>query len=245
MTGPGAGALDNLWTMIEAIDDWELPTEDRIRHRASALGVVLLALAGGIGAGAAAVAGSPLPAGAAAGIALGMLWIASRGRAALRSAGARRIPADAEPRLASLVAGLSSDLGIGAPSLWLYKEGGPNALVCSAGGGAIAVSESAVTRLNRTELEALVAHCLIRLQTRSTRAAAVASAARPFASALGPVVTGLDDARAAALTRYPPAVVNVLKKSHPHSGRFGAFYFHAKGPAHERLEARIEAVSDL
>jgi hypothetical protein len=232
--------------MDEATFEWELPDGDPARRGvAFALAVGIAVAAALVASGAASIAGLPPLLGAAGGVLCAAAYIATRGRMALRASGARPTGADAEPRLASLVTGLSGDLGVRPPSIWVYDAAGPNALVCGAGGGAIALARSAVEELTRVELEALVAHCLVRLSTRATRTAAVASIGRPIAHLLGAVVGPFDDVQAASVTRYPPALVGVLEKARPAHGRRAPFYFVADGPSHADLDERRRALLDL
>jgi hypothetical protein len=229
--------------MVQTSSDWGVPARTHPRLGIGLGIAVALAAAAAIVFGAvAALAGLPPWIGAAAGLVVVGGFAAALGRLALRRAGATRVAPEELPRLASLARGLSDDLGIRAPELFVYEGRGPNALVC---GRAIAVSRSALTDLNRTELEALVAHCLVRLDAGSTRIATLASMGGAIARSLGVIVGPLEDARAAELTRYPPALVAALDKAEPVSGRYGPFYFVAEGPSHAPVGARIESLSEL
>lgn len=225
--------------------DWGLATHDRTRRRAAVVAVSIGAIAGAIGAAIASISGSTPWLGFALGVLAFSAYAGTRARSALRRAGASRIPADSQPRFTSLVVGLAGDLGIRLPNLWMYEDGGPNALVCRVGGGAIVVSRTAISELTRTELEALVAHCLIRLANGGTLGATIACLGHIVAVRLGAIVNIMDDARSAALTRYPPALVSALEKSDPAAGRFGPYYFVATGPSHAPVADRIAALSDL
>ena len=232
--------------MADAIVDWEIPTRE---HRARWLAWVLVAALGGacgaVGAAVAHVAGVPEIAGTAAGLVLVAAYTALCGRMALRAAGARRAAPGEVPRLASLVNGLSEDLRIRSPTIWLYDGGGPNALVCRSGAGAVAVARTALHDLTRVELEALVAHCLVRLSGGASTAATIAALGLAFARLMGPIVDERDDVRAAAVTRYPPALASVLEKSDLARGRYGPFYFAADGPSHLSVHERVQALLDL
>jgi hypothetical protein len=232
--------------MADAVfDAWGLPARDARGRKAGLLAISMGVIAGVIGAGGAALFEVTPWLGVALGVVIIAAHAGTRSRAALRRSGAKRISGDSQPRLASLVAGLARDLDIKPPATWMYDGAGPNALVCRAGGGAIAVSSAAISVLNRTELEALVAHCLARLATGATRAATVASMGRLVAMYLGAIVTTVDDARCAALTRYPPAVGGALQKCDPQSGRFAPFYVVGAGPSHAPVNDRIAALTDL
>jgi Zn-dependent protease with chaperone function len=231
--------------MREATFDWGIPPAGRPgAGTALLLFTVTAALAAGVGVALALLTGLTPWVGLGAGAAA-IGYFVTRGRSALRQAGARRTTAAAEPRLASLVEGLAGDLGTKPPQMWIYGGGGPNALACRAGGGAVAVSRSAVEDLTRTELEALVAHCLIRLSARHSQAAAVGSVGSWVAERVGVIVGTEDDARTAALTRYPPAIIGAIRKSEPARGRFAPFYFAAEGPSHTPAAERMAALVDL
>jgi hypothetical protein len=188
------------------------------------------------------------PAGVALGALPGAAAVAAyriAGRSALASAGAVTIGAHDQPRATNVAAGLARDLGVAPPRLYAVSHPGPNALIALADGPAIGVSRAALEELSRTELEAVLAHCLSRLngpgRRRSIAAAVAGTAARP----LLPVVDTRDDARAAALTRYPPALASVIAKARPRSGRFEALWFVASGPSHVATAERIAALEDL
>lgn len=175
----------------------------------------------------------------------GVWWVNNQGLFALRRAGARRLARDDWPRLRNIAAGLASDLGIRPPALYCIPDGGPNALVCRARGPALAVTRALVDSFTRTELEAVVAHCLVRLASDELDRAATISALGGWMVTKGPVVGVVDDVRAAAVTRFPPAVVSALEKAEPRRGRFAAFWFVADEPTHRALSDRIEVVRDL
>jgi Zn-dependent protease with chaperone function len=229
--------------MAQTTFDWGVPARS---YPNLGLAIALATLAAVVVVVAAAALAAAMGLHPVVGAVTGALLVAGfaalRGRMALRRARARRIPSDAEPRLSSLARGLAADLDMRCPQLWLYEGRGPNALVCA---GAVAVSRAALTDLNRTELEAVVAHCLVRLKARSTRIATLASLSHALARSIGTIVGPTEDARAAALTRYPPALVAAIAKAAPAQGRYGPFYFVADGPVHAHADARIKALSDL
>ena len=176
---------------------------------------------------------------------LAWAWLSAQGRLALRSIGARP-PADGEaPRLTHLVSGLAADLGLSPPSVWLVDLPAPNALVCRAGGPALAVDARVPDLFTRTELEALVAHCLLRIDRPGLLRIAVAAGLGPLAGPVAPHVGEYEDSRTAAVTRYPPALASAMAKCSPVSGRFAAMFFVAGGHSHAPRDARFEAVSDL
>ncbi len=189
-----------------------------------------------IGVGAAAAAGGGY-------LLLNTAYVTSRGRAAMRAAQARPLDPSDEPRLVNLVHGLAGDMGVTAPSLYRIHKGGPNALAVTHRGPALALTTSLLDTYTRTELEAVVAHSLVRLQE--------ANAAREYV-ALGPLaprkmkLVGYDDdATAAAITRYPPALASAVRKAEPHTGRFGAFWFVSDASCHRPQPERVAALLDL
>lgn len=149
---------------------------------------------------------------------------------ALKEAGARALGTGERERFRNLAEGLALKANTTAPDLWVIEEGGPNALSCRLERPVIAVSASLLDGYTRTEIEAVVAHCLARGR---------------HAGKKGVVVGYDDDVRAVAMTRYPPALVAALRKAEPYRGRYGAFYLVAEGPTHRPLEERREALLDL
>ena len=232
-----------------ALPDWGAPRAAGRPGRGRGPRAVGLA-----GAGVLVVAGGYLLAGttgaAVAGVALALLagvaalWVSAQGRLAVRAAGGRPVSPGEAPRLENLVRGVATDLGMAPPAVWIAPEGGPNALVCKNRAAALlAVRRSAVDELTLTELEAVVAHCLVRVRLGDLGMTAVAAAVG--APGLGPRVGGADDAGAAAVTRYPPALASAIAKAAPVSGRWAPFWFVAEGPSHVPSTERIAALEDL
>lgn len=151
-------------------------------------------------------------------------------RRALKEAGARHLRDGEQPRFRNLAEGLAARASSGAPDLWLLTAGGPNAIGCRFDRPVVAVSESLLDLFTRTEIEAVVAHCLVRNRTAGRK---------------GALVGYDDDVRAAALTRYPPALASAVQKAEPYRGRYGAFYFVAEGSTHRAVTERAEALLDL
>jgi hypothetical protein len=203
----------------------------------------LAAVLAGVGAVAWA-AGGP-GAGAAAVVALGAglwVWVALQPRRL--TAGARPLDAPAAPRLANIVAGLSTDLGIPTPSLFLLREEGANAYVCRSGGPRLGVTPEVLEGYTRTELEALVAHCLLRLGRSNLRRESLVAALGPLGRPLCPLVGPPEDVAAASVTRYPPALASAIRKASPAPPR-APFSFVAAAPFHEAPEARAALLADL
>ena len=172
-------------------------------------------------------------------------WVNNQGLLALRAAKAIRVDKEQEPRLWNIAAGLASDMGSKPPHLFAITEGGPNAIACIARGPAVAVSQSLLENYTRTELEAVVAHCLVRLASGTIERATLSVALGPLGTKSLPPVGGADDVHACALTRFPPALANAIEKAEPRSGRFAAFWFVAEGGGHRGQTERVTAIRDL
>lgn len=172
------------------------------------------------------------------------LWVGTRGLIALKRTKAEPAAASDAPRLVNLAAGLAAEMGVAVPSLWVIPFGGPNVLACDARGPALAVTRSVLEGYTRTELEAAVAHALVRLRPRTLRAAREAAALGPLAPRV-PIVGTEQDVATVAITRYPPALASAIDKASPVSGRFSAYWFVADAPTHMRPGARAAAIRDL
>lgn len=157
----------------------------------------------------------------------------ARGRMALRAAHAARLPAGAHPRLRKLVHGLASDLGVEAPELWTLPQREPNALAVRRPRPSIGVSAGLIETYTRTELEAVVASCLMRLK------------GRPRERGSGPVSETELDRRAASLTRYPPALAAAIAKAKPATGPYAPFWFVAEQEGGTEPSARIAELLEL
>lgn len=151
-------------------------------------------------------------------------------RRALRDAGAQPVPGSKVPRLHNIAAGLAERLKLGPVDLYVIATGGPNALAGRIDRPCVAVTQSLLDDYTRTELEAVVAHCLVRHRDAGRKGVRVGYS---------------DDVRAVALTRYPPALVAAIRKADPHRGSYGGFYLVADGPTHRPAAERVEALEDL
>ena len=158
------------------------------------------------------------------------------GRAFLRSVGARPLRSGEAPRLENIVAGLAADIRIAPPPVWLIG-GEPNALVVWVGGPQLVIARSLVKNFTRTELEAVVARLLVAIVTGDAKSST-------YATFFGG--DSLDrralDVRAAALTRYPPALASALRKLSARNGRYRRLWLVAQ---REDVEARAAALLDL
>jgi hypothetical protein len=190
--------------------------------------------------------GGPVVAAAIVLLSVGVLgaWIAVQPRRALGARSPVALRAQDAPRLVNVVAGLSADLGVPVPSLWVVEGQGANAVVGRLGGPAVGVTRSLLESYTRTELEAVVAHCLLRLRRNALRLEAFAAAVGPLGRWLCPVVDARGDGEVAAVTRYPPALASAIRKASP-AEEGAPFLFVAPRPWHDDQEKRAAFVADL
>lgn len=224
-------------TSTPTIADWDVPERLQVGLWGP-LGVPLLG-AGLVGAALAAT-GVPIVGAAAAILLAGAYlgWTLGRGRAVLRSLGARPVTGGEEPRAVNLVAGKAGDIGIPPPDLWVLPREEPNALVVWSRGPHIVVTRGLLDSFTLSELEAVIAHCLVRHATGESKRAT-------FAAFGGVRVGPALDVRAAASTRYPPALATAIRKCDLQSGPLAPLWFVARGPSHASQEERAEALLDL
>jgi hypothetical protein len=148
------------------------------------------------------------------------------------------------PRLLNLATGLAHRAGSPVPELWVTSEGGRNAFVSrTRGRDRVAVSRELLEMGSRTELEAVLAHCVGRLRGGRLAAEALVSA-WGWLPLCPPIVGTGDDVRAAELTRYPPALATALSAAGP-PGPLPAFWFAADAPTHESRARRLALLADL
>ncbi len=150
------------------------------------------------------------------------------GKAALRAAGAEPGGGPEIARAANLAQGVAKALGMPAPEIWTYA-GPPNALGVRVGRPVVALSTDLLRTFSRTEIEAVIAHLLVRIGHGDR----------------SDVIGYADDVRTVALTRFPPALSSALEKASPHEGRFAHHYFAATGSSHRPIAERIDALNDL
>lgn len=192
----------------------------------------------------AALVAGPLAAAAVALLAAAAIMVAKSMQSTLM---VRRLRARAaeDARLGNIAAGLASDLGRPVPQLFV-APGPPNAFVIPGGGaGGIVVTESLLASSSRTELEAVVASCLVRLGGRAIRRARWIALARPFAPIAAPVFDLDLDVSAAALTRYPPALASAIEGAEPRSDWAAPFAFVAPPPWQRPAGERAADLRDL
>ena len=175
--------------------------------------------------------------------AVGAAWVSVQGTRALRLARAEPAEASRICRALNLAEGLAQRGDAVVPDLRVMPGTEPNALVCrSRGRPVVALTEPLLDTFSRTELEAVVAHCVVRLRRSMLPESLFAALGRVPGSP--PIVGGGDDVRAAALTRYPPALAAALGKAGP-PGPSAAFWFAAGPPTHEPRAGRIALLEEL
>ena len=85
----------------------------------------------------------------------------------------------------------------------MTDEPGPNALVAKRSGHIVVVTSDLAREFSRTELEAVLAHCLVRIATDKVGTAQVGLALGPLGAGLRGVTGVAEDVATAGLTRYP------------------------------------------
>lgn len=178
-----------------------------------------------------AIVGHPLLAGAISlALTVSVLWSLVSGSEGRVLSAVAAEPADPHDhaRLHNLVEGLSVLAGVPKPALCVVTDPALNALTTasSPSRATLVATTGLLGSLTRVELEAVIAQqlCLIRsLDTRLAtltmdlvaRPSAVAGShlmARGIRAAMGTGRDAAADARAARLTRYPPALISALAK---------------------------------
>ncbi len=237
-------------TTAKALPDWNAPRESHrqpgylVQRSAAILIAVFVAAGLTLLLGPAVGPGIMMLVNALLGVAF-LIWASNQGALALRSATATPALPEDEPRLFNVVHGIVSDLNAPPPAIFVVSEGGPNALACRARGPVMAVTRSLLDSYTRTELEAVVAHCIVRLLSPDIERAAFGIALGPLGTRAIPRVGTHDDVRAAATTRYPPALISAIEKAEPRGGRFAPLWFVAEGPSHRAVDKRITTLREL
>ena len=170
-------------------------------------------------------------------------WLWVQPRWVLSRAAARPLVDGEHPRLANVALGLARDMHMPAPSIRLIEGGTPNALPTYVGGPVIVISTSFLESLTRTELEAVVAHTLLRTNPGAARVRGLRSVVGPLAGSRDPTLG--DDLRTCAVTRYPPALAAAIGKAVPAGGRWSTFWFVGSGDSVPTPEERTRALEDL
>lgn len=219
----------------EAAEDAEtVAANDRralwlVSSRAAVAGVLAGLVAGvvvGVVAGAAAGLAAGLAAVVAVGAACGVFARWAGAALPVRSLGARAPGPDELPRLRNLVEGLCATMGVEPPEVLVVDHPGANALALARPGtsSCLVVTAGLEPSLSVVELEAVLAHELVRVKLHDTVVAAAALAVTaPLAGAggrgaarvralLGPARAFRADRRAAAVVRYPPGLAAALER---------------------------------
>lgn len=230
----------------QQLPDWDYDGAPGRRDR-TRTGLAILVLVAVAGCALAQLALGPIGVAAFAALFSGaVVWtVSNSGRGMLRREKAARVKPGTSPRLENVVSGLAHKTKLAAPEIWLIRDEAPNALVCFTRRPAIAVTSGLVDGYTRTELEAVVAHCFVRLAATATPLARTMLALSTISPAFGVPVGDVDDVRAAAVTRYPPALASAVTKASPRSGRGASFWFVADDAMHVPPAERAAALLDL
>lgn len=160
------------------------------------------------------------------GVAVAALVHRGSAASALRGLGARPLAEGEQPRLDNLVEGLTVAHGFRVPDVFVVDDGAPNAAVLARTPreGALVVTSGLLDRLDRVQLEAVLAHELMRVRRgEATVNLTVASLPARLAGILpgvaawagGRITDGsvLVDADLAVtdVTRYPPGLEGALE----------------------------------
>jgi Peptidase family M48 len=167
-------------------------------------------------------------------------WVLGQRRIHLSGAG--EASPEEHSRFVNIAKGLSADLGRPAPRLYVSPSRGPNALVLPR---AVVITKDLLDTYTRTELEAVIAHCLVRLADGGLGWALVAAAVGGGTRWGTPPVDLHVDARAAAMTRYPPALASAIEKATRDTSRAAALWFVGDSPAHASVKERVAELRDL
>ena len=177
-------------------------------------------------------------------VGLVVLLASDAGRSTLRREKAVRIKPGTSSRAENIVSGLAPRAGIEIPQLWRIPSEDANAFVCRTTGPVIALTSGLIDTYTRTELEAVIAHCCVRLARTATLLGALRLAVTGVMSGRPPA-GGADDVVAAAVTRYPPALASAISKATPRSGRGAAFWFVPDSDGERSAERRSELLLTL
>ena len=180
---------------------------------------------------------------AVVGLAAVVLWLTSSGARFLKAW--RAVPAaEDDGRLLNLVQGLASDLEVTRPKVWIVASDEPNAFAVWHRGANLGVTRALLDSFTRTETEAAVAHCLVRLRDERATTTYLAALA-----GLGLHSVEVDlhyaDAKAVAVTRYPPALAAAIEKASPWPGVGTTLWLVGANPAAPHQVARAAALRDL
>jgi len=117
-----------------------------------------------------------------------------------------------DARLLNLVEGLAPGAGLPRPAVLVVDDDAPNALALGRDGrrGVVVLTSGLLDRLDRMQLEAVVAHLLVQIRDGFSAGATVSLAFRPSRLPAA-VPLAVTDSRAVTLTRYPPALASAIE----------------------------------
>ncbi|HLG92369.1 MAG TPA: M48 family metalloprotease [Acidimicrobiales bacterium] len=204
------------------------------RRLAAALCLVPALVALAVGAGVTVSFAGPW---AALGVGLGLgalaaalVWAGSV-RLALSALGARAAGPSELPRVHNLLEGLCAAAGLSRPAVYVVDDERPNSLSVgrSTSRAAVVVTRGLAARLNRIQLEGVLAHELSHVKAADILPATVAVAALGPLLAVAPFLRAwlqsaaaqrelLADLAAVSLTRYPPGLISALEQISELSG---------------------------
>jgi heat shock protein HtpX len=166
------------------------------------------------------------------------------------------VPADEvkHARLFNLVEGLCIGSGLPQPSLYVVDDPAPNALTLGRNtkGAALVVTTGLLDKMNRVELEGVVAHELSHIRNLDILPMTIAVTMVPIPSLRVKIVgeRELDaDAAGVLMTRYPPGLIAALQKldddhteMHAPSKVIAHLWIEAPTAPHPPLADRIRAL---
>ena len=169
-------------------------------------------------------------------------WIYQSGeRMAIARTGAHPADEAAYARFHNVVEGLAVAAGVPKPRLYVIDDEAPNAFTTgrSARDASLVATTGLLDKLNRIELEGVIAHELAHIRHLDILPATVAVplagiAPGVAARAVGPDREATADMAGASLTRYPPGLISALEKLRDDGATVRSF---SKATAHLWIES--------
>jgi heat shock protein HtpX len=164
------------------------------------------------------------PAALAAAVGVALMVVAgayfASDRVALALSHARPISPEEHPRYHNLVEGLCIAAGLPKPRMYVVDDPAPNAFATgrNPAHAALAVTTGLLDKMDRLELEGVLAHELSHIRSYDVQ---VATIAVPLVGMILPPLLkvavseqreGMADAGGVRLTRYPPGLISALEK---------------------------------